>query len=175
MLLLDSRAHHSASLGNLRPTRDVADEDLADLSISHHCLYACWTIVFPGFDGGGEWGGAAFDPASGLLYVNANEMAWILRLVERPSAGSLPGGHGLYLKHCATCHGKNGHGDGPGVVDLGIQPSKLCDPRLRADPDGALFWKITVGKKPMPGYGRRLSETDRWNLINYLRTLAASQ
>jgi len=41
------------------------------------------TVVFPGFDGGGEWGGAAFDPDSGLLYVNANEMAWILRLVER--------------------------------------------------------------------------------------------
>ena len=43
------------------------------------------TIMFPGFDGGAEWGGAAFDPASGLLYVNANEMAWILRLMERPA------------------------------------------------------------------------------------------
>jgi len=92
-----------------------------------------------------------------------------------PTEASTLAGQKIYLKHCATCHGKNGHGDGPGVVDLGIQPSKLCDPRLRADPDGALFWKITVGKKPMPGYGRRLSETDRWNLINYLRTLAASQ
>ena len=50
------------------------------------------TVVFPGFDGGGEWGGAAFDPESGLLYVNSNEMAWILRMVERktPSAGRRP-------------------------------------------------------------------------------------
>src|SRR5262249_49309999 len=41
------------------------------------------TIVFPGFDGGGEWGGASFDPETGLYYVNSNEMAWVLRLVER--------------------------------------------------------------------------------------------
>ena len=39
------------------------------------------TIVFPGFDGGAEWGGVAFDPASGLLYVNSNEMPWIVKLI----------------------------------------------------------------------------------------------
>jgi mono/diheme cytochrome c family protein len=89
-----------------------------------------------------------------------------------PTQDSIVAGQKLYLKHCATCHGNSGNGDGPGVADLDIQPSKLCDPRLRAEPDGALFWKITAGKKPMPGYGRRLSETDRWNLINYIRTLA---
>ena len=50
------------------------------------------TIVFPGFDGGGEWGGAAFDPASGLLYVNANEMAWVLRLVELQKLDGSPSG-----------------------------------------------------------------------------------
>ncbi len=89
-----------------------------------------------------------------------------------PTEASIVAGQKIYFKHCATCHGSNGNGDGPGVVDLGIQPSRLCDPRLRAEPDGALFWKITAGRKPMPGYGRRLSETDRWNLINYIRTLA---
>ena len=41
------------------------------------------TVVFPGFDGGGEWGGGTYDPETGLFYVNANEMAWILRLVPR--------------------------------------------------------------------------------------------
>src|SRR6266403_2013296 len=61
------------------------------------------TVVFPGFDGGGEWGGAAFDPDSGLLYVNANEMAWILRLVERSSMGR-SGGRSLYLRNCANSH-----------------------------------------------------------------------
>ena len=48
------------------------------------------TVIFPGYDGGAEWGGAAFDPETALLYVNANEMAWILSLVNsrRPRAAS---------------------------------------------------------------------------------------
>jgi len=62
------------------------------------------TIVFPGFDGGGEWGGAAFDPETGLFYVNSNEMAWILRLVPRPTATNRMGGRVLYVRHCAACH-----------------------------------------------------------------------
>src|SRR2546426_5068141 len=43
------------------------------------------TVIFPGLDGGGEWGGAAFDPETALLYVNSNEMPWVLRLVPRPA------------------------------------------------------------------------------------------
>ena len=70
------------------------------------------------------------------------------------------------------CHGKTGDADGPAVIELNIHPAKLSDPQLNTEPDGALFWKITTGKKPMPKYGTRLSETDRWNVINYIRTLA---
>ena len=85
---------------------------------------------------------------------------------------SLAAGQKIYLKRCVACHGKTGNGDGPDAVDLGIHPAKLSDPGLREQADGALFWKITVGKKPMPNYGTRLSPTDRWNVINYLRSLA---
>jgi mono/diheme cytochrome c family protein len=88
------------------------------------------------------------------------------------SQSSIGAGEKIYLKRCAACHGKTGNGDGPDAVDLGIHPAKFSDPKLRQESDGALFWKITVGKKPMPDYGRRLSATDRWNVINYLRTLA---
>ncbi len=84
---------------------------------------------------------------------------------------SLAAGQKIYLKRCLACHGKTGNGDGPDAADLGIHPAKLSDPRIRAETDGELFWKITVGKKPMPNYGSRLSPTDRWNVINYLRTL----
>lgn len=87
-------------------------------------------------------------------------------------ASSLAAGEKIYLKKCMACHGKTGNGDGPDAVDLGIHPAKFSDPSMREETDGALFWKITVGKKPMPDYGRRLSPTDRWNAINYLRTLA---
>jgi mono/diheme cytochrome c family protein len=85
---------------------------------------------------------------------------------------SLAAGEKIYLKRCLSCHGKTGNGDGPDAVDLGIHPAKFSDPRLAEETDGALFWKITSGKKPMPDYGRRLSPTDRWNVIIYLRTLA---
>ena len=84
---------------------------------------------------------------------------------------SLAAGQKIYLKRCVECHGKTGNGDGPDAADLGIHPAKLSDPVIRQETDGALFWKITVGKKPMPKYGTRLSPTDRWNVINYLRTL----
>jgi quinoprotein glucose dehydrogenase len=55
------------------------------------------TIIFPGVDGGAEWGGAAFDPASALLYVNSNEMPWIVKLIPNNDTS-------LYNSKCATCH-----------------------------------------------------------------------
>ena len=71
------------------------------------------TIIFPGFDGGAEWGGAAVDPHAGILYVNANEMPWILTMVEtKPRGGAtLSNGQQIYGQICATCHGVNRSGD----------------------------------------------------------------
>lgn len=60
------------------------------------------TIIFPGFDGGAEWGGSAFDSETGLLYVNANEMAWRASLAENQGSNS---GRQVYLRNCAVCHG----------------------------------------------------------------------
>jgi quinoprotein glucose dehydrogenase len=63
------------------------------------------TILFPGMDGGGEWGGTAYDPNSGLLYVNANEMAWKVKLAERKMPDGEPTtGKVLYERYCASCH-----------------------------------------------------------------------
>ena len=55
-------------------------------------------IIFPGVDGGGEYGGPAFDPKTGLLYVNSNEMGWILKIVPRETTS-------LFGAYCAECHG----------------------------------------------------------------------
>jgi mono/diheme cytochrome c family protein len=85
---------------------------------------------------------------------------------------SVGAGQKIYSKTCAMCHGKTGDADGPAVIELNIHPAKLSDPQLARESDGSLFWKITTGKKPMPAYGKRLSETDRWNLVNYVRTLS---
>ncbi len=88
-----------------------------------------------------------------------------------PTHDSIAAGQKIYSKTCAMCHGKGGDADGPAVIELNIHPAKLSDPQLATESDGALFWKITTGKKPMPAYGKRLSETDRWHLVNYVRTL----
>ena len=85
---------------------------------------------------------------------------------------SLAVGQKIYLQRCVGCHGKTGNGDGPDAADLGIHPAKLSDAAVQEQTDGELFWKATAGKKPMPSYRSRLSPTDRWNVINYLRTLA---
>lgn len=70
------------------------------------------TVIFPGFDGGGEWGGAAFDPESRILYVNSSIMPWILTMKEidaGPVAQAAPGKR-IYEINCAICHGQNGQG-----------------------------------------------------------------
>ncbi len=85
---------------------------------------------------------------------------------------SLAAGRKIYSKTCVMCHGKTGDADGPAVIELNIHPAKLSDPKLATEPDGSLFWKVTTGKKPMPAFGKRFSETDRWNLVNYVRTLS---
>jgi quinoprotein glucose dehydrogenase len=72
------------------------------------------TIVFPGFDGGAEWGGAAFDPETALLYVNSNEMPWIVKLIPNNDTS-------LYNSKCATCHREDRKGttSAPSLIGLG--------------------------------------------------------
>jgi quinoprotein glucose dehydrogenase len=69
------------------------------------------TTIYPGFDGGAEWGGPAFDPDTGLLYVNANEMSWIGALAPNDKGRST--GKSIYLRDCAACHGDGGQGSPP--------------------------------------------------------------
>jgi quinoprotein glucose dehydrogenase len=76
------------------------------------------TVIYPGFDGGGEWGGAAIDPVNGILYTNANEMAWILTMVPLdPGSAEKPMsvGQATYVANCAMCHGPDMKGDKTGT------------------------------------------------------------
>ena len=74
------------------------------------------TIVFPGFDGGAEWGGSAVDTATGVIYVNANEMAWTGELKENKGGGSP--GEMVYDNLCAVCHGDHREGSPPAFPSL---------------------------------------------------------
>jgi quinoprotein glucose dehydrogenase len=78
------------------------------------------TILFPGTDGGGEWGGAAFDPETALLYVNSNEQPWIIRMVTHDTTS-------LYNNNCASCHRSDRKGEPPtfpSLVDIGKRMSR---------------------------------------------------
>jgi quinoprotein glucose dehydrogenase len=96
------------------------------------------TVIFPGMDGGAEWGGAAFDPETGLLYVNANEMAWVLRLVDRDNKQGPTGGKSLYGMLCANCHREDRKGAPPEFPSLiGVAqrrtPAQLLDIVLKGN------------------------------------------
>jgi quinoprotein glucose dehydrogenase len=73
------------------------------------------TVIFPGFDGGAEWGGSAFDPETGLLYVNANDIPWTSSLAQNQGGGSPKQ---LYLRNCGTCHGETMAGAPPQIPAL---------------------------------------------------------
>ena len=73
------------------------------------------TIIFPGFDGGAEWGGPAFDPETQLFYVNANEMVWTSSLAKSETPHTA---RQLYLRHCASCHSDNLAGSPPQLPKL---------------------------------------------------------
>ena len=86
------------------------------------------TIIFPGFDGGGEWGGPAVDPATGVLYVNANEMAWLGGLMPSTSTGDL--GADAYQSQCAVCHGTNRAGSPPAFPSLVGIGQRMTDAQI---------------------------------------------
>ena len=126
------------------------------------------TIIFPGFDGGAEWGGAAADP-DGILYVNSNEMAWLVALdtveATKPSLQKISG-EDIYTTNCAACHGKDRQG-----IAANSFPSLIDIEKKRSND----FIKsiISAGKNMMPGFGQ-LSNTEKDALVAYLNNTKQS-
>ncbi|HUZ58696.1 MAG TPA: c-type cytochrome [Hanamia sp.] len=78
----------------------------------------------------------------------------------------------LYISYCAPCHGKNGEGNGPAAAGLQIKPADHTSEKVQQQTDGALYWMISTGHAPMPPYQKTLTDNQRWELVNYIRTLA---
>ena len=114
------------------------------------------TIIFPGFDGGAEWGGPAVDPDTGILYVNSNEMAWVAALAKNTGENSPKA---IYLSQCAICHGEKLQGSPPAF------PS-LVDVGGRLSP-GQIAATIQNGKGRMNGFPN-LSADQRQGLVDFL-------
>jgi mono/diheme cytochrome c family protein len=92
-----------------------------------------------------------------------------------PLAGNtsvLPEAKALYIANCAPCHGDKGRGDGPAAAGLNPKPADHSSVNVQNESDGALFWRLSEGRSPMPGYKKIFSDQQRWELINYIRTLA---
>lgn len=114
------------------------------------------TVFLPGLDGGGEWGGPSFDPTTGMLYVNANEMAWVIRSVELEKETAAPqtvaqAGERLYKANCMTCHGPDRKGAGNNPTLLGMD-KKYCP--------ASLDTLLVSGRRMMPAF-KQLGEQER--------------
>lgn len=83
---------------------------------------------------------------------------------------SLAEGKKVYEKECLSCHGKKGKGDGPKAEELDKAVRDIGVPKTQNQTDGELFWKISEGKKPMPSTKKILTETQRWQVVIYIRT-----
>ena len=114
------------------------------------------TVVFPGFDGGAEWGGAAADPETGILYVNANDVAWTGALAENTAEHSP---QALYMNQCSVCHGETMAGLPPAMPSL----VGIGDRMSAAD----VATRIKNGKGRMPGFPH-LADEQIFGLLSYV-------
>ncbi len=114
------------------------------------------TIIFPGFDGGAEWGGPAVDPDTGILYVNSNEMAWLAALAKNTGENSPKA---TYLSQCAICHGEKLQGSPPAFPSL-VNVGGHLSP-------GQITTTIKNGKGRMNGFPN-LSAEQLQGLVDFL-------
>jgi mono/diheme cytochrome c family protein len=92
----------------------------------------------------------------------------------KPVASSIADGKHLYESQCLMCHGKDGDGKGDLAVDMKLNLRDFRDAAtFKESTDGELFYIISKGKGDMPGAADRLSPTQCWNLVNYVRSLSS--
>lgn len=157
--------------------QELAEHDISHFSTRRDSLLAIYrkankglfhpldfneTLVFPGADGGAEWGGAAVDQEA-MMYVNSNEMAWLFSLSpirESKETGMISSGKQLYVNYCLPCH----------RADLSGNPASgypaLTDLKEKM-PRQDIATVITSGKGMMPGF-TMISERERETIINYI-------
>jgi mono/diheme cytochrome c family protein len=87
-----------------------------------------------------------------------------------PTEENFNAGRKIYADHCVQCHGEKGDGKGQKSAQLSVEPGNFSDPRKMRDlTDGELYWQITKGRNPMPGFEDKLTPLERWQSVNYIR------
>ncbi|MCR8561365.1 PQQ-binding-like beta-propeller repeat protein [Mucilaginibacter sp. BJC16-A38] len=128
------------------------------------------TIIFPGFDGGAEWGGPSVDPNSGVIYINASEMSWILKMYDVKEAATgkenyLQAGVRLFQQNCMSCHGKDRKGGGNYPSLIGV------DKKLN---ENAFINFINNGRRMMPAF-HHLPLQEKEAIASYVLNLDKEQ
>lgn len=94
--------------------------------------------------------------------------------IKNPLMGDMKAaekGKKIYKQMCVVCHGDKGKGNGIAGSSLNPRPADFTAENIQAQSDGAIYWKMTEGRAPMAAYKDILKEDQRWQLVNYLRTL----
>jgi mono/diheme cytochrome c family protein len=109
------------------------------------------------------------------LYKNDNwdvpEAAQKMKNPTKADKENMVVGRAIYLKHCRSCHGRDGEGDGPKAGELDTFPGDFSSEEFQSQTDGALYYKTTEGKGDMPSFKKTIrSDEDRWILVHYMRT-----
>jgi len=81
-------------------------------------------------------------------------------------------GKSMYSKHCKSCHGKEGLGDGPKADEVEGELGDFSSEEFQAQTDGAIFYKSYIGRDDMPSFEKKMSEEDMWLTVHYMRTMA---
>ena len=90
----------------------------------------------------------------------------------KSDAASIAEGKELYVKHCQSCHGKKGKGDGPKAAQLDTDSGDFTTADFQKQSDGAIFYKTVEGRKDMPSFKKKIPDQDEvWSVVNYVRTL----
>ena len=114
-------------------------------------------VLFPGMDGGGEWGGASFDPETQTMYINANQIPWLITMT--PNANFDNAGLSIYTNYCGNCHGLDRKGNPPALPSLlGLKDKYSAD---------SLDQLLRKGRGAMPAFSH-ISAEERGILIDYL-------
>lgn len=95
--------------------------------------------------------------------------------IENPLKGNtaaIADGKALFTNMCVICHGAKGKGDGVAGISLKPRPTNFTTAAVQSQSDGAIYWKITEGRAPMATYKTVLTEEQRWQLVNYIKTFS---
>ncbi len=112
-----------------------------------------------------------------LLQAGPGDKVWLApqsaKSMDNPLQGNAAAtaeGKKIFNQFCAVCHGDKGKGDGIGGTTLNPKPRNFSLPKTQDQADGEFFWKLTEGRPPMASYKNILTATQRWQLVNYIRT-----